>query len=34
MSENKSEQTVIITGDVSMDWNLTCTRRARNSFLN
>ncbi len=35
MDNLKSEQIVIITGDVTMDWNLARTRRSRNGgFLN
>jgi hypothetical protein len=30
MSTNTSEQTIIVTGDIAMDWNLARTRRSRN----
>ena len=29
MTTNKSEQTIIITGDITMDWNLARTRRSK-----
>jgi hypothetical protein len=36
MSNNKSKQTIIVTGDVTMDWNLARTRRSASetSFWN
>jgi hypothetical protein len=30
MSKKPSEQTIIVTGDIAMDWNLARTRRSRN----
>jgi hypothetical protein len=30
MSPEKTEQIVIVTGDIAMDWNLARTRRSRN----
>ena len=32
MNNPKSDKTIIITGDVTMDWNLARTRRSRNDI--
>jgi hypothetical protein len=29
MDKSKSDQTIIITGDIAMDWNLARTRRSK-----
>jgi hypothetical protein len=33
MNKSKSEQIVIITGDVTMDWNLARNRRVRKPHM-
>jgi hypothetical protein len=32
MNNPKKEQTVIVTGDVAMDWNLARTRRSKSDI--
>jgi hypothetical protein len=35
MNKSKTEQTIIVTGDETMDWNLARTRRSKSDgFLN
>ncbi len=33
MNTPKTDQDLIITGDITMDWNLARTRRSRNDII-